>query len=107
MNKQLETLEKTLQNKAVILFLMMFLFMIGIYWIDVGASLLSMQQQGLEITAFNIFITDINPNIMYHAGLLLVLGCFVFLGLLFIDYRGVIENGRKDKRYRRNSKNGV
>lgn len=85
MNKQLETLEKTLQNKAVILFLMMFLFMIGIYWIDVGASLLSMQ----------------------HAGLLLVLGCFVFLGLLFIDYRGVIENGRKDKRYRRNSKNGV
>lgn len=79
------------------------IFMMFVWAVDISASAMIISgQSGLNITLMNIVIQDLNPNILYHASLVLIIGIFasvIFLLMHFYDemeiYKSFLEG--KDK----------
>jgi len=81
-------LTKKTEFEVFIIFVIGILFMFGIYWIDLGAIWLGFEASGMvDIKGTNLFNMDINPNLIYHGGILLVVTCFLLTNLFYIKLR--------------------
>lgn len=60
------------------------IFMISIQAMDLGASLKIMEISGIRVHAEGLIFTNVEPRILYHAGLLLAILCWVFLCIILI-----------------------
>ena len=67
------------ETKALALFMLSIFFMVGIWNMDLGASL-----KGSNYRAEGLILVDLEPRVIYHIGLMISIGCFLFLGFLYI-----------------------
>lgn len=53
------------------------IFMVGVHCIDLGASMKFLELVGIEGHAESLFFSNIEPRILYHTGIILIIACFL------------------------------
>ena len=65
--------------EIVVLLCLTMLFMTAISAIDIGATMYNLGLRGE-----NLFFVNVEPRIIYHAGLLISTLCFLILALMYV-----------------------
>ncbi len=64
-------------NFTAILILLPIVFTIGLWSMDMGISLQFLKLQGANVIAQSLLLGSVEPRIIYHAGIVTVLGTFM------------------------------
>jgi uncharacterized paraquat-inducible protein A len=68
------------------------IFMLFVWAIDIAASAMIISgQAGINITLMNMVWNEVNPNIMYHASLVILIGIFASVIFLLMQYYDEVE----------------
>jgi hypothetical protein len=73
---------------VVALFCLTVIFMIGMLAMDIGATaqiIEACSNNQMKLTAASLFISSIEPRITYHAGVLIIIACWLILVFILVE----------------------
>lgn len=72
------------KEKFIWLVCLTMVFMVGLQAMDMGASLKIIETSGVKTQAEGLFFTNVEPRVLYHAGLLVVVLSWLILCIISI-----------------------